>query len=95
VSHPSIEKRQQIVAHMAVHGWWPAYGGLGSVGFWNDEQKTGVGVFFRNTIDDPDGERIGEVTTLGQKFKCPVDLWDMPDDILHKIAKYTKVLPLC
>ena len=94
MSHPSIERRQQMIAHMALHGWWPAYGGDGTVGFWNLDTNSGVGVFFRNTLSDPDGARIGEVTALEQRFKAPVDLWDMPEDILHKINKYTKVPPL-
>lgn len=91
----SRENKQRIVAHMALHGWDCVYGGWGTVGFWNHEKESGIGVVFRETSKDPDGDMIGEVMTLGQKFRAPVLLEDLPHDILQKISKYTKVPPLC
>lgn len=81
-------------AHMALHGWVPAYGGMGTIGFWNLDTNFGVGVFYRETVTDPYGELVGDPTTLGQKFFAPVLAEDMPADILHKIAKYTRVPPI-
>ena len=86
--------KERAVAHMALHGWQCVYGGWGTVGFWNHDRETGVGVVFRETSQDPDGDTIGEVMTLGQKFNAPVRLEDVPHDILEKLARYTKVPPL-
>lgn len=90
------EKAERICAHMALYGWRPVYGAVaGTVGFWNDDTASGVGVYFRETVIDPDGDNIGAVTTLGRThFKAPVKLEDVPLDILHKIARFTKVPPL-
>lgn len=86
--------KERVVAHMALHGWDLVYGGWGTVGFWNHERGGGVGVVFRETSKDSDGDLIGEVQTLGQKFKAPVRMEDVPHDILEKTARFTKVPPL-
>ncbi len=84
----------RVVSHMALHGWDTVYGGWGTVGFWSHEREGGIGVIYCATAHDPDGDRIGEVCTLGQKFRAPVNLDDMPHDILQKTCKFTKVPPL-
>lgn len=82
------------IAHYALYGWDLVYGGFGTVGFWNHDRGSGIGVYYRATVKDPEGELIGEVSTLGTKFQAPVRLDDVPADIFQKIAKYTKVPPL-
>lgn len=85
------EYKVRAVAHMALHGWELVYGGWGTVGFWNADLGKGVGVVFRETAKDPDGDTIGEVMTLGNKFRAPVRMEDVPNDILEKLHPYTKV----
>jgi hypothetical protein len=84
------------IAHMALNGWELRYGGQpkGTLGFLDPNSGYAVGVFWRDTIDDRDGELIGRPTVMNQLHNAPVRLEDVPEDIFAKLAKYTKVSPL-